>query len=110
VGVAALLKVTISVPSSLISSARTPSGCGLKMVFLGVPVLTSHTTNMESSPVSAVTITSRFLLYVVADIWLHYFKGIMYMSLELSLQVVFVVENDSLVGDGNEDLLSGLIG
>lgn len=80
------------------------------MVFFGVPVLTSQTTSMESSPVSAVTITSRFLLYAVADIWLHYFKGIRYVSLELSLQVIFVIENDSLIGDRNEDLFSCLIG
>ncbi len=46
----------------------TPSGCGLKIVFLGVPVFTSQTTNIESYPVSAVTITSNFLLYAVADI------------------------------------------
>lgn len=62
VGVAALLNVTINVPSALISNAKTPYGCGLKMVFLGVPELTSQTTSIESSPVSAVTMISRFLL------------------------------------------------
>lgn len=54
------------------SNANTPSGCGLNIVFLGVPVLTSQTTSMESYPVSAVTKTSNFLLYAVAEIWLHY--------------------------------------
>lgn len=32
------------------------------------------------------------------------------MSLELSLEVVFVVEDDALVGDGDEDLLAGFVG
>ena len=32
------------------------------------------------------------------------------MSLELALGVVFVVVDDSLVGDGDEDLLAGLVG
>lgn len=32
------------------------------------------------------------------------------MSLELSLKVVFVVEDDSLVGDRDEDLFTGLVG
>lgn len=53
------------------SKATTPSGCGLNIVFLGVPLVTSHTTSIESSPVSAVTITSSLRLYAVADIWLH---------------------------------------
>jgi hypothetical protein len=32
------------------------------------------------------------------------------MSLELSLEIVLVIKNDSLVGDGDEDFLSGLVG
>lgn len=32
------------------------------------------------------------------------------MSLELPLEVVFVVEDDALVGDRNEYLFSGLVG
>lgn len=32
------------------------------------------------------------------------------MSLELSLEVVFVVEDDSLVGDRDEDLFARFIG
>jgi hypothetical protein len=32
------------------------------------------------------------------------------MSLELSLEVILVVEDDSLVGDGDEDLLAGVVG
>lgn len=71
-GVSLLLKVTIILPSSFISKAMTPSGWGLNIVLRGVPVATSHTTNMESSPVSAVTMTSSLRLYAVADIWLHY--------------------------------------
>ena len=55
----------------MISRAITPSGWGLKIVLRGVPELTSQTTSIESSPVSAVTIISRFLLYAVAEIWLH---------------------------------------
>ena len=33
-----------------------------------------------------------------------------YVALKLSLQIVFVVVDDSLVGDGHEYLFSGLIG
>lgn len=32
------------------------------------------------------------------------------MSLELSLLVVFVVEDDALVGNGDEDFFSGMVG
>lgn len=33
-----------------------------------------------------------------------------YMSLKLPLEIILVIKDDSLVGDGDEDLLSGLVG
>lgn len=32
------------------------------------------------------------------------------MSLELPLEIILIVEDDSLVGDGDEDFLSRLVG
>lgn len=55
-------KVAIYLPSGEIAKAWVPNGWGSNMVFLGVPVFASHTTSMESGPISAVTIISSALL------------------------------------------------
>ena len=68
-------------PSTEISSAYVPSGCGSKIVLRGIPDLASHTTSMESGPLIKIGNLCFFFVELQKKIYCYLIQKIILSDL-----------------------------